>query len=71
MTVPGRSLLTAAIVFAMALVGATLMIIVDSGGTVWLKFALYAIFFGAVFLAAVLSPIQGCGLPFFRRQTKG
>jgi hypothetical protein len=52
------------------LVGAVLMILVDHGGTVWLKFALYAIFFSAIFLAAVLSPVKSCGWSFLRRQPK-
>jgi hypothetical protein len=54
----------------LALVGAVLMILVDNGGTVWLKFALYAVFFSAIFLAAVLSPVKSCEWSFLRRHRK-
>ena len=72
MNISGRLILKAAIVFALALVGAALMITVDGGGTVWLKFALYSVFFVAIFLAAVFSPSVSrcCGWLSFRRQTK-
>lgn len=55
---------------ALALVGAVLMIIVDHGGTAWLKFALYAIFFCAIFLAAILSPVMSCRWSFRRGEPK-
>ena len=71
MSISGHAILKATILIAIALTGAALMITVDGGGTVWLKFALYSLFFVAVFLGAVLSPLQSCGLRFFRRQTKG
>jgi hypothetical protein len=72
MNISGRSILKLAVVFALALVGAALMIKLDHGGTVWLKFSLYSLFFIAIFLAAVFSPAQsrGCGWSFFRRQKK-
>lgn len=72
MNISGRSILKVAVVFALALVGAALMMIVDGGGTVWLKFALYSVFFVAIFLAAGFSPSvsRRCGWPSFRRQTK-
>ncbi|MGZ8848561.1 MAG: hypothetical protein ACXW3C_19040 [Pyrinomonadaceae bacterium] len=65
-----RSRLRIGVAIALALVGAGLMILVDSGGTAWLKFALYAIFFSAIFLAALLSPAKSCGWSFQRRQPK-
>jgi len=58
------------VAIALALAGAGLMILADSGGTAWLKFVLYAVFFVAIFLAAVLSPVKSCGWPFVRRQPK-
>jgi hypothetical protein len=58
------------VAIVLALVGAGLMILVDNGGTAWLKFALYAVFFSAIFLAAVLSPIKSCGWSLLRRQPK-
>jgi len=64
-----RSRLRIGVAIALALVGAVLMILVDSGGTAWLKFALYAIFFFAMFFAGLLSPVKSCG-SLFRRQPK-
>jgi hypothetical protein len=70
MEISRRSRLRIGVAVALALVGAVLMILVDYGGTAWLKFALYAIFFSAVFLAAVLSPVKSCRWSFLRRQPK-
>ena len=65
-----RSQLRIGVAIALALVGAVLMILVDHGGTMWLEFVLYAIFFSAIFLAALLSPFKSCGWSFLRRQPK-
>lgn len=54
----------------LGLVGAALMILVDGGGGVWLKFALYVIFFASIFLATLLSPVKSCRWSFLRRQPK-
>jgi hypothetical protein len=70
MEISRRSRLRLAIVIALALVGAGLMTYLDNDGTTWLKFALYAVFFVAIFLAAVLSPVNSCGWLRFRRQPK-
>ena len=70
MEISRRSRLRIGVAVALALVGAALMILVDHGGTAWLKFALYGIFFSAIFLAAVLSPVKSCRWPFLRRQPK-
>jgi hypothetical protein len=70
MKISRRSRLRIGVAVALALVGAVLMILVDHGGIAWLKFALYAIFFSAIFLTAVLSPVKSCRWSFLRRQAK-
>jgi hypothetical protein len=70
MKVSRRSINRVVMVFVLALSGAGLMISVDRGGTVWLKFVLYAIFFFAIFFAAVFSPASSCSWSPFRRQPK-
>ena len=70
MKISRRSRLRIGVAIALALVGAVLLILVNHGGTVWLKFVLYAIFFSAIFLGAVLSPVKSCGWSFLRGQPK-
>lgn len=71
MSITRHAVLKVTIIVTLALAGAGLMIKLDDGGAVRLKFVLYSVFFVAVFLAAVLSPLQAGCLPFFRKQTKG
>jgi hypothetical protein len=70
MKVSRRSSVRAVAVIALALAGAAVMIYLDSGGTTWLKFALYVIFFYGIFLAAVSSSVNSCGGRLFRRQPR-
>lgn len=58
-----------AVAIVFALIGAALMISVDGGEIISLKFALYAVFFGAIYFATLLSPAKRCW-PLFRRQPK-
>jgi hypothetical protein len=54
----------------LALGAAALMGMLDSGGTAWLKFLLYAVMFVSIYSGMLLSPIKSCGVPLFRRQPK-
>lgn len=65
-----RSTIKAAIAVALVLAAAALMVLVDEGGTVWLKFVLYAAMFGGIYSLMLLSPVKSCGVPLFRRQPK-
>ena len=42
----------------------------DQGGTVWLKFVLYLVSFGAASFVALFPPATKCGLPFWHRPKK-
>lgn len=47
-------------ILAFSIVGAILMMGVDPGGTRWLKFILYAVFFASISSPAVFSSHYGC-----------
>lgn len=67
----GRTLAKIFIMIALAMIGSAVMIRFDSGGRVWLKFALYFVSFAALFLAGGFSPARGYScFPFVRRRTR-
>jgi len=70
MTISGRLSARAGLVIGLALGGAALMVRVNNGGTLWLKFLLYAASIVGAYLLTVLSPVRSCGWPLFRRQPK-
>ena len=47
-------------ILAVSIIGAILMMGVDPGGTRWLKFILYAIFFASISSPAVFSSRYSC-----------
>lgn len=47
-------------ILAISVIGATLMMGVDPGGTRWLKFILYVIFFASISSPAVFSSRYSC-----------
>jgi hypothetical protein len=51
---------TAAVVLAASIIGAILMMGVDLGGTRWLKFILYVLFFATISSPAVFSSQTRC-----------
>jgi len=70
MGISRRSIARAVLVIALALAGAVLMIRVDTGGTVWLKFILYVVSIVGAYCLILLSPVQSCGWSLFRRHKK-
>ena len=54
----------------LVLAAAALMVLADGGGTIWLKFVLYAVMFASIYSLMLLSPVKSCGVPLFRRQPK-
>jgi hypothetical protein len=65
-----HSTIKTAIAVTLVLAAAALMVLVDGGGTVWLKFVLYAAMFSGIYSLMLLSPVKSCGVPLFRRQPK-
>ncbi len=67
MEISRRSMAGFIVVIVLAVAGAALMVKVDSGGAVWLKFMLYA---GSIVGAYFLTLVGSCGCSPFRRQPK-
>jgi len=67
MEISRRSITRFIVVIVLAVAGAALMLKMDSGGTVWLKFMLYA---GSIVGAYFLTLVGSCGWSPFRRQPK-
>lgn len=59
---PKRFLINIAIVLSCSIIGALLMVGVDGGGTRWIKFAGYAIFFASIISPSVLFPSSSCSI---------
>jgi hypothetical protein len=57
-----------ALVLLLAVVGAALMLLFDGGGTRWLKFLLYIIFFTSIFSPSLFVSSSSCG--FLARMRK-
>jgi hypothetical protein len=57
-----RLLTNIACVFAFSVVGATIMMWFDDGGTRWLKFILYLFFFASISSPAIFSSNKACSL---------
>lgn len=55
-----RLLINTAGVLAFSIIGAILMMAVDPGGTRWLKFFLYVLFFASISSPAVFSSQSSC-----------
>ena len=67
MEISRRSIAKFILLIGLAVTGAALVVKVDSGGTVWLKFMLYA---GSIVGAYFLTLVGSCGWSPFRRQPK-
>ncbi len=67
MEISRRSLARFILVIVLAVAGAALMVKMDSGGTVWLKFMLYS---GSILGTYFLTLVGSCGWSPFRRQPK-
>jgi len=70
MGISRRSIARVGLVIMLALAGAALMIRMDGGGTVWLKFALYAASIVGAYLLMFVPGAASCGWQLFRRQSK-
>jgi hypothetical protein len=57
-----RFIINIACILAISIIGATLVMGLDLGGTRWLKFVLYLIFFAALSSSALFSSIYSCSL---------
>lgn len=55
-----KLLINLVLVLAVATIGATLMMGVHTGGTFWLKFLLYLIFFASISSPAIFAPNSSC-----------
>lgn len=55
-----RLLINVAGILVVSIIGAILMMVLDLGGTRWLKFVLYVIFFASISSPAVFSSRYSC-----------
>lgn len=64
-----KLMINVAWVLAISIVGAILMMVVDLGGTRWLKFVLYMIFFASLSSSGLFSSRFSCNLSRFWKRS--
>lgn len=64
-----KLMINLACVLAISIIGATLMMGLDPGGTRWLKFALYPIFLASLSSSALFSSRFSCSFSSLRKRS--